>query len=406
MKIETMMRRPSSILALMLCSATLATAQEPGKLVRLRRDLNKIPELANRETKTMALIAAHLKALGIDDVRTGAARTGVAALIKGGKPGRTVALRVPIDAMEVEVAGKRRTVHACGHDALTAMALGAAEALAARRSALSGGVKLIFQPAEEGSPTGEEGGAPLLVKEGVLEGVSSIVALHVDDGIPCGEAGVHRGAVYAGADAFSVKVEGKSAHGATPWKGVDAIAVAAQTITALQQVAARQTDIDEPVVVTIGTISGGSRSNSLAGEVVFTGTLRAYSSSARLKARESMRKVVSGTAESLGAVARLSFTEEIPPVVNDAGLVRRLTPVLERELGAGKVREMKPMSYADDFSLMSERVPSFYFQLGTRSEAKGITAGTHTEKFDVDEDCIPLGARLLAALAENLVRSP
>lgn len=374
------------------------------KLVELRRELNRIPETGNRETRTMAKIAERLRAIGVDDVKTGVARTGVVAMIRGGKPGKTVALRAPIDAMEVEVEGKKITAHACGHDAMTAMLLGAAESLFSRRAGFAGNIRLIFQPAEEGAPAGEEGGAPLMVKEGVLKDVASIVTLHVDDVIPCGEAGVHPETVYAGADAFVVKVDGKPAHGATPWKGVDAIAVAAQIITSLQQVASRQTDIGEPVVVTVGTIQGGSRSNSIAGEVVFTGTLRTYSSAGRLKARESMNRLITGAAGSLGARASLSFTEQIPPVVNDRGLTAALTPVLDQELGAGRVRSLKPMSYADDFSLMSDKVPAFYFQLGIRNEKKAITAGTHTEKFDVDEDCIPLGARLLSALAENALR--
>lgn len=379
-------------------------AGAPRDLVELRRALNKIPETGNREVRTMAMIAERLRAAGVSDVKTGAARTGVVATIRGGKPGRTVALRAPIDAMEVESEGRKTVLHACGHDAMTAMLLGAAESLQSRRAALAGNVRLIFQPAEEGAPAGEEGGAPLLVKEGALKGVSSIVALHVDDVIPCGEAGFHPATVYAGADTFSVKVEGTPAHGATPWKGVDAIAAAAQIITALQQIASRQTDIDEPVIVTVGTIQGGSRSNSLAGEVVFTGTLRTYSAAGRRKARESLGRIAAGTAESLGAKAQVSFTEQIPPTVNDPALTAALAPALERALGAGKVRTLKPMSYADDFSVMSEMVPSFYFQLGIRNEKKGITAGTHTAGFDVDEDCIPLGARLLAALAEDALR--
>ena len=403
-----MKKAAAAIFSVLVCLASPSFAQdaggEPHKLVKLRRELNALAETGNREAGTMAKIADYLKSAGVDEVATGAAKTGVVAVIKGGRPGKIVAIRAPIDAMEVETAGGRKIMHACGHDAMTAMALGAAGLLAAKRAELAGGVKLIFQPAEEGLPPGEEGGAPLMVKEGVLRGVAAIVTLHVDDGIPCGEAGVHPGTVYAGADAFSVRIEGKSAHGAAPWKGVDAIAVAAQVITALQQIASRQTDINEPVVVTVGTIHGGSRANSLAGEVDITGTLRTYSAAGRRKARESMSRLVSGTAGSLGASAKLSFTEEIPPVANDPALVARLTPVLEKELGAGKVRSLRPMSYADDFSLMSEKVPSFYFQLGTRSEKKGITAGTHTEKFDVDEGCIPLGARLLAASAEDLLR--
>lgn len=264
-------------------------------------------------------------------------------------------------------------------------------------------MRILFQPAEEGLPPGEEGGAPLMVKEGALKDLSAIVTLHVDDTLDCGQVGIHPAAVYAGADTFSVKVEGKAAHGATPWKGVDAIAVAAQIVTALQQITSRQTDLSEPVVVTVGTIQGGTRPNSIAGEVAFAGTLRTYSPQGRRKARDSFVRIVYETAQSLGARAGVAFPEEIPPVVNDEALVGRLRPVLEREVGTANVKTMAPMSFADDFSLMSEKVPSFYFQLGIRNEKKGITAGTHTENFDVDEACIPLGARLLAALAEDLL---
>lgn len=378
------------------------------KLITLRRELHSNPELGNRESETMRRIASYLTGLGFTDVKTGIAKTGVVATIKRAKPGPTVAIRAPIDAFAIEdkkdVPYKSKVkgvAHACGHDAMTAMALGAAEILWKQRQNLAGNIRLIFQPAEEGTPEGEEGGAPLMVKEGTIAGVSAIVTLHVDDGIPAGQAGVHTAAVYAGADTIKIKVEGKSAHGATPWKGVDAIVVSAQIVTALQQIASRQANVlSEPVVVTVGQVQGGTRPNALASEVEMKGTLRSFSQTGRTKARESINKIVLGMAEGLGAKATVTFTEETPPVVNDAGLVKKLRPVLEESLGEANVRAMEPMTYADDFSLMSEKVPSFYFQLGIRNEARGITAGTHTEMFDVDETAIPLGARLLARLAQ------
>jgi amidohydrolase len=379
------------------------------RLVAVRRELHENPELANRETETMHRIAAYLAGLGLTGVKTGVAKTGVVATIAGGRPGPTVAIRAPIDAFPIQekndVPYKSKVAgvsHACGHDAMTAMALGAAEILWKERKSLAGNVKLVFQPAEEGAPEGEEGGAPLMVKEGVLDGVSSIVTLHVDDTIPAGQVGLHPAAVYAGADTFKIKVEGKSAHGAAPWKGVDAIAVSAQIVTALQQIASRQANVlSEPVVVTVGQIQGGIRSNALAPQVDMTGTLRSFSAAGRVKARESLKRIASGVADGLGAKAETAFSEEIPPVVNDAGLVKKLRPVLEREVGAASVRTMEPMTYADDFSLMSEKVPAFYFQIGIRNEARGITAGTHTENFDVDESALPLGATLLARLTET-----
>lgn len=381
------------------------------RLVDFRRELHKNPELSNRETGTMRRIAAHLLELGFSDVRSGVAKTGVVALIKGGKPGPVVALRAPIDAFPVQ---EKREIpyrshnsgvsHACGHDAMTAMVLGAAELLWAKREELAGDIRLIFQPAEEGAPPGEEGGAPLMLKEGVADRLSAIVTLHVDTDLPFGQAGVHPAAVYAGADTLEVLVQGASAHGATPWKGVDAIAVAGEIISGLQLVSSRQTDIASPVVLTLGTISAGNRSNAVAGEAKLTGTLRSYSAQSRGKARESAGRIVSNIAEAFGAKASLHFSEEIPPTLNDPGLVKKLRPALEESLGASNVKTLQPLPYADDFSVLAEKVPSFYFQLGVRNEREGITASTHTESFDLDERAIPLGAKLLAQLAESALK--
>ncbi len=376
------------------------------KWIALRRALHKNPELANRETQTMRRVASYLSELGLPDVRTEIAKTGVVATIKGGRPGPTVALRAPMDAFPIQEkrdaptrSRKAGVSHACGHDAMMAITLGAAELLWARRKDLAGDVRLLFQPAEEGPPEGEEGGAPLMIKEGALEGVSAIVTLHVDSDIPAGSAGLHPGAVYAGSDTLQVRVEGASAHAATPWKGVDAIAVAGQILSGLQMVASRQTGIWSPVVLTVGTIQAGTRSNALAGEARLTGTLRSYSAESRSRARESISRIVRHVAQAFGARAEISFSEEIPPTVNDARLLKHLRPTLEQALGPEKLRILEPLPFADDFSLMAERVPSFYFQLGVKNEKEGITAGTHTESFDVDESAIPLGARLLAELA-------
>ena len=404
------MRTLALLVALALPASARTTAPLADRLIALRRDLHRHPELANRETRTMAAIAAYLKALGIEDVKTGVAKTGVVATIKGGAAGPTIALRAPIDAFGIQEkkdsAYKSETPgvsHACGHDAMIAALLGAAELLQERRAGLPGTIKLIFQPAEEGTPPGEDGGAPLMLKEGILDGVSALLAFHVDETIPFGEAGLHEAAVYAGADTLEVTVLGQSAHGATPWKGVDAIAVAGQIVSGLQLVASRQTDVWEPVVLTLGTIQGGTRPNGTAGEAKLTGTLRTYSASSRAKARESAQRIVTKVAEAFGAQGSLAFSDSIPPTVNDAALVAKLRPALARALGgAGKLRVMKPLSYADDFSVLSEKVPAFYFQLGVGGP--GYSAGTHTETFDLDERAIPLGAKLLADLATAALR--
>jgi amidohydrolase len=378
------------------------------KLSSVRRDLHAHPELANRETRTMGAIAAYLKAAGITDVRTGVAKTGVVATIHGAGKAAAVALRAPIDAFPVDEKPGRpygsttpKVSHACGHDALTAMLLGAAELLNAERDKLPGDVRLVFQPAEEGAPEGEEGGAPLMMKEKAFDGVATVFALHVDETLPVGQAGLAPFAVYAGADTLKIVVNGKAAHGATPWKGSDAIAVAAQVVTALQQLPSRQMDISDPIVLTLGTIQGGTRPNGVAAQVTMTGTLRTYSPAARKRMLERTAKLAKGVAESLGAQADVSWSDGIPPVVNAAGMADEYRPVLEKELGASNVKTMAAMPFADDFSVVSESIPSLYFQLGIRNEAKGITAGTHTPDFDVDEASIPLGAKLLAKLAER-----
>jgi len=376
------------------------------RLIEFRRDLHEHPELGNREVRTMRQIAQYLKTLGLSDIRVNVAKTGVVAVLKGGQSGPTVALRTPIDAFPIQEKNNvpyksqvPNVSHACGHDAMTAMVLGAAEILSARRDQLKGKVEFIFQPAEEGFPEGEEGGALLMIKEGVLNQVAAVLALHVDSDIPFGQAGLHSAAVYAADDDLEIAVKGASAHGATPWKGVDSIAIAGQILSGLQMIASRQTDIWDPIVLTIGTISAGTRPNAVAAEAKFTGTLRTYSAERRKMARDSIARIAGKIAEAFGAQARVRTIDETPPTVNDARLVKLLRPVLEEDLGASNVMTPRPMPYSDDFAFMAQKVPSLYFQIGIRNDGKGITAGTHTENFDVDENAIPLGAQLLADMA-------
>lgn len=400
----------------LLLGALLAPAARAGdvpreierRIIDLRRELHRHPELPNRETRTMRRVERYARELGLSDVRAGAAKTGVLATLRGARPGPTVAIRAPMDAFPLEEKAGRPhrsrvpgVSHACGHDAMTAMALGAAELLFREREALRGSVLFVFQPAEEGPPEGEEGGAPLLIKEGALKGVSAVIGFHVETEIPVGEFGLRPEAVHAGADDIRVTVLGRAAHGAMPWKGVDALAVAGQILQGLQLVSSRQADIWDPVVLSFGTARAGVGPNALADKAELTGTLRSFSPEARARARASIERVVLRTAEAFGAKAELAVYNSIPPSRNAPELVAALRPVLEE---AGGVRVLRPASYADDYSVLVEEIPGFFFDIGVRNESKGIVAGTHTAEFDLDEEAIPLGARTLAELAKRLLR--
>lgn len=403
-----------SLLALLLCPASAALPEpDAERLIALRQALHREPELGNRERKTMKRLESALRERGIGKISSGVAKTGLLAVIEGSRPGRTIALRAPIDGFPVPDASSApyRSIvpgvsHACGHDALAAALVGAGEILHKSRESWSGSVVLIFQPAEEGTPDGEEGGAALMVKEKALKGVKALIAAHVDSDLPLGTLGYHEGTVYAGADTVEIDIAGEPAHGATPWKGVDAAAVAAQTVSALQLIASRQSAIWDPVVLTIGTIRSGVRGNALAGEAKLTGTLRSYSQIARAKAQVYVRRVAENVAEAFGATAVVRFTESIGPVVNSPALAPRLAAKLQALQGAGKVRALKPMSYADDVSAMTELVPSFYFQIGVRDPSRGFAANTHTGEFDVPDEVASQGARLMAELALETLSIP
>jgi amidohydrolase len=386
-----------------------AAAAIEARVVETRRDLHRHPELSNREERTGKLVADRLRALGLDQVRHPVARTGVVGVLRGGRPGPVVALRADMDALPIlekrdspyksENAG---VMHACGHDAHTAILLGAAEVLVKLKARLPGTVVFLFQPAEEGPPEGEEGGAPLMVKEGALDDpkVGAVFGLHVGLGVEVGRIGWTDGPLMASSDAFTIEIEGRSVHGALPHQGKDPVPVAAEVVQALQLVVSRQIDAQQPKVLSIGRIQGGTRFNIIADRVTMDGTLRTFDSAVRADMKTRMERTVLKVAEAHGLTARLRFIDDgNDPTVNDAGLARRSRGALERVFGKDGVLTIRPQMVAEDFSVYGARVPTLFLFLGTRNRAKGIESLNHTEDFDIDEDALSLGVRTLATLA-------
>lgn len=393
-------------------------AVEP-KVVAWRRDIHQHPELGNREFRTAALVAAHLQQLGIQTT-TGVAHTGVVGLLVGGRPGPVVALRADMDALPVTervdlpFASKVRTqyggaevgvMHACGHDAHVAILMGVAEVLAARREQLAGTVKFIFQPAEEGAPEGEEGGAELMVREGVLAdpAVDVIFGLHISSIREVGTIAYRPGGAMASADAFRITVDGAQAHGASPWMGVDPILASAHIVTALQSIVSRNVKlIDAAAVVTVGSIHGGNRSNIIPEQVRLEGTLRALTPDARALLRTRLVEVATGVGEGLGAkvTVEVPFGVGYPVTYNDPQLTERMLPSLQRAAGADRTKLDQAITGAEDFSFFAEKVPGLYFFLGGRpaSIAPEDAPSHHTPDFYIDDSGLALGVRALIAL--------
>ena len=377
-------------------------------VVALRRQLHQQPELSNREEKTGRFVAERLRALGLE-VRYPIAKTGAVGVLRGGRPGGVVALRSDIDALPIEERNElpfrsqvKGVMHACGHDAHMAILLGTAELLSGMKARLPGTVVFLFQPAEEGAPVGEEGGAPLMVKEGALDDpkVQAVFGLHVGGWTASGQAGWSDGPIYASSDAFSIEVAGKTVHGAQPHMGLDPIPVAAEIVSAIQTIVSRQIDGRQPRVLTIGKIQGGTRQNIIADKVTMEGTMRALDPGVRAEMKARLARTVKGVAEAHGTTASLRFFDAgDPPTVNDAALARRVgVPALERVFGKGAFH-VEPQMVAEDFSYYGQKAPYFFFLLGTRNEAKGIASTNHTPDFDVDEDVLPSGVRAMATLA-------
>lgn len=393
-----------------------AAARISPAVVELRRDFHAHPELSNREERTGRLVAERLRALGLE-VRHPVAKTGVVGVLVGGRPGGVVALRADMDALPIEetkeLPFKSRNLgvmHACGHDAHTAILLGAAEVLSGLRARLPGTVVFLFQPAEEGAPAGEAGGASLMVKEGALDApkVEAVFGLHVGGWTAAGQAGYTDGPIFASSDGFTIEVEGRTVHGAQPHMGLDPIPVASEIVLALQTIVSRQIDGRRPRVLTIGRIQGGTRLNIIAGRVSMEGTMRTHDATVRAEMKARLARTVKGVAEAHGTTATLRFADEgNAPTVNDQALARGVgIPALERVFGAGAL-PVEPQMVAEDFPSYAEKAPTFFFLLGTRNDAKGIGSVNHTPDFDVDEEALPLGVRAMATLAwDFLSRGP
>jgi amidohydrolase len=375
------------------------------KLVEQRRDFHMHPELSNREARTARVIAERLRDLGLDEIRTNVAHHGIVALLKGKKPGPVVAVRADFDALPItevkDVSYKSQNpgvMHACGHDVHTTIELGVAEILSKMRDEIPGTIKFIFEPAEEGAPTGEEGGATLMIKEGAMENPKpmAIFVMHCTPELRVGKIGFRAGQAQASADMFDIIIRGKMSHAMAPQDGVDSIVVAAECVTALQSIKSRRVDPFEPLILTIGTIHGGTKRNIITPEVKLEGTLRTLSETVRSRVKEEMKRTLDGVTSAYGATYELKMDEATVVVVNDPKLVAETLPVMRRVIGEANVVEVPQRMGAEDMSYFLRRVPGFYFRLGTGNPEKGIVAQIHTPEFDVDEDSLVVGTKVMA----------
>ena len=376
-----------------------------AQLVATRRDFHMNPELSNREERTSRVVAERLRALGLEDVKTGVGKYGVTALLKGAKPGPVVAVRADMDALPIQevndVPYKSKVPnvkHACGHDAHTTVELGVAEVLSKMRGEISGTIKFIFQPAEEGPPPGEEGGAKLMIKEGALENPrpAAIFGLHTYPQLEAGQIGYQSGPAMASSDRFVITIHGKSSHGAQPQAGVDAVVVAAECVTALQTIRSRRIDPLEPLVISVGSIHGGNRFNIIAAEVKMEGTMRTLSEEVRQRAQTLMRETLQNITAAYGATFELELEENSAVTYNEPALVEETLPTIRGVVGDKNLVPIKPLMPAEDFAYYQRVVPGFYYFLGVGNRARGITAAWHTADFDIDEESLVVGVKVMS----------
>jgi amidohydrolase len=397
-----------------------ATVAVTPQVVAWRRDIHQNPELSNREVRTSKLVAEQLRKLGGIEVKTGVAHTGVVGVLKGGRPGPTIALRADMDALPVteqvdvpfksvataEYRGETVGVmHACGHDGHTAILLGTAKILAGLRKDLPGTVVFLFQPAEEGPPDGEEGGAKLMLAEGVFSEhrPEAAFGLHLWSALSSDQVGYRAGPMMAGSDAFRIVVKGRQTHGARPWGGIDPIVTASQIVLGLQTIVARQLDITEyPAIVSVGVVKGGIRYNIIPDSVELVGTFRTFGTKAREQTIESIKRIATDTAAAAGATAEFELSPNAnPALVNDTDLTPRAVASLARVAGNAHVKTLSYMTVSEDFSYFANEVPSFFYFVGSTPQGTDpVTApSNHSPKYFVDETALPLGVKTLTTLA-------
>ncbi len=385
-----------------------------------RRQLHEHPELGNREFNTARLIAAHLRQLGLE-VQENVAKTGVVGLLRGAKPGPCIALRADMDALPVTervnlpYASKAKTIyngqevgvmHACGHDTHVAILMSVAEVLSGIKNELKGSVKFIFQPAEEGAPEGEEGGAALMVKEGVMDNpkVDVVFGLHIESDIEVGNIHYKPGAFMAAADFFTIKVKGKASHGSQPWLGVDPIAAAAQIINGLQYIVSRQSELTKaPVVITVGKIQGGVRNNIISEECTMLGTIRTLDSAMQEDVHRRFRHAIKTIGDASGVETEVDIDTKTLVTFNDPALVKKMLPSLQAALGADHVTEREWVTGAEDFSYYGTRAPSFFFYLGGMPRGNDASKAPphHTPDFYVDDSGMKTGIKAFCQLVTD-----
>ena len=389
-----------------------ATAKIMPQVIEWRRYIHQHPELGNREFNTSKLVAEQLRKLGIE-VRTGIAKTGVVGILKGGLPGPVIGLRADMDALPVTertdvpfkstVTGEYNgqtvgVMHACGHDSHVAMLLGTANVLAGMKDKIKGTVVFIFQPAEEGAPAGETGGADDMVKEGVMDNpkIDAVFGIHINAQTEIGQIKYKSGAEMAASDWFQIKVKGKQTHGAYPWLGIDPIAVATQIYTGLQMIVARESELSKaPVIITVGKINAGVRENIIPEELTMAGTIRTLDSAMQKEVHAKIRLTATKIAESMGATAEVTIDTKTPVTYNTPELVKKMLPSLQKAAGQSNVLETEWVTGAEDFAFYGSKAPAFFFFVGGMPRGKDVktTAAHHTPDFFIDDSRLDIGVK-------------
>jgi len=398
-----------------------AVERYAADIIELRHHFHQHPELSNREFETARIVAAHLEMLGLDEIRTGIAHTGVVGILEGARPGPVVAVRADMDALPVTedtpypfkstvrttYLGKEVGVsHACGHDVHTAILLGVASVLASMRDELPGTVMFIFQPAEEGPPPGEDGGASLMIRQGVLENPqpSAIFALHTNPGLEVGHVGYTSGPIYASSDHFRITIRGRQSHGAAPHLSIDPIVMASQAVIAFQTIRSRNLSPLEPSVLSVGIFRSGERFNIIPADVYIEGTVRAYNPDVQDTVERRMDEILAGITQAGGGSYQFTYSRGAPPTINDPQLADRAAAVMTRVLGDEYVHVLEPFMAAEDFAFFADLVPGFYFTLGTTKP--GTTSGwNHAPDFMADDTSVPVGMRVMANLLLDYLRT-